>query len=266
MEKEPCILIYGTGVIGGGIAKILAKDSKVLLFNRDSAKAENLAKEAGAVAMQNKEEALSEADVVLLAVKPQDFASTALELRGKIRNTQALISVLLGINLETLQTHLGTTRVIRAMLNLPSLYGKGVIGLATPESAVEEDKQKAEWIFKKMGQVFWLTESKLDALTAIAGSGPAFVLIFYEAMVDAALALGIPLELAKKIVEETLAGSAELIKQSKAHPGELRWQISSPGGCTIAGTKQLEDESFRSAVINIFLATHDRIRDFSGQH
>lgn len=262
LSKEPAVLIYGTGVIGGGIAKILAKKSKVYLYNRDFAKAESLAKSVGAVAKSNKEEALAAADVVILAVKPQDMLSASLELKGRLKKNQLLISVLTGVTIENLQRNFGSNKIVRAMLNLPSLQSKGVIGLVAHESVTGVEKSQTEAIFNKMGTVFWLGEGKLDAFTALAGSGPAYILIFYEAMVDAALALGMPLELGKKIVEETLTGTIEMIKKSKEHPGQLRWQISSPGGCTIAGIKHLEDEAFRSAVINTFLATHDRIKDF----
>lgn len=260
--KDARVLIYGTGVIGSGIAKILAKTSKPLLYNRNFAKAKALAEETGCIAVE-KDLGLSQADIIILATKPQDLSAVSYELRGRIKEPQVIVSVLTGISIENLQASFGTNKIVRAMLNLPALYAKGVIGLVAHDAVAELDKHKLQLIFKKMGQVLWLNEGKLDAFTALAGSGPAFILTFYEAMVDAGIALGVPLDLAKKIAVETLAGSAEMIKQTTVHPGELRWQISSPGGCTIAGTKQLEDEGFRSAVINTFLATHDRIKDFS---
>ena len=262
LVKEPSVLIYGTGVIGGGIAKILSQTTNVILYNRNFAKAETLALSIGAVAQADKNEALAGADIIILAVKPQDLLTASHELKDRLKKEQILISVVTGANLEQLKSYFGSPKIIRAMLNLPALYSHGTIGLVSHEGVNASDQKKAESLFQKMGHVLWLSEGKLDAFTALSGSGPAFILIFYEAMIDAAIALGIPVDLGKQIAAETLSGTAEMIKQSQEHPGTLRWKISSPGGCTIAGTKHLEDESFRSAVINTFLATHDRIKEF----
>ncbi|CRX37516.1 pyrroline-5-carboxylate reductase [Estrella lausannensis] len=260
--KEPRVLIFGTGTIGGGIAKILSKKTKPLLYDRDFLKAEALAKEFGCIAVKTKDEGLSQAEFIILCVKPQDLNQTALEIRGRLKKEHVIISVLAGVSIEKLQGAFGTNKIVRATLNLPSLYASGLIGLVAHEATTEWERHQSENLFKKMGHVIWLNEGRIDALTALSGSGPAFLLVYYEAMVDAGIALGIPVDLGKKIAQETLSGTMEMIKQSKKHPGELRWQIASPAGCTIAGLKQLEDESLRSAVINIFLATHDRIKDF----
>lgn len=260
--KEPRVLIYGTGTIGSGIAKIIAKKTKPLLYDRDFQKAEGFAKEFSCQAVKTKEEALAQSELIILCVKPQDLNQTALELRGRLKKEQVIVSVLAGVSIEKLQGAFGTNKIIRTTLNLPSLYANGLIGLVAHEATTEWERHQTEQIFKKMGHVIWLNEGRIDALTALAGSGPAFILVFYEAMVEAGIALGIPVELGRKIAAETLSGTVEMIKQSKKHPGDLRWQIASPGGCTIAGLKQLEDEALRSAVINIYLATHDRIKDF----
>lgn len=261
-SEESCsISIIGTGVIGGGLAGALKNNHQITLCDRDGEKAKKLAEKIGVKASKDIADAVQGADIILLAVKPQDLKVVAKQLFGKIRDEQILVSVLSGITLDVLKVHFGDTAILRMMPNVPCFYGEGVVGLVDEGDFNAKEKAEFEQVFGPLGKIYWLSESKINALTALGGSGPAFVFIMIESMVDAGVALGLSAQLAKDMAMQMVSGAVKTLRETGKHPGELKWEVTSPGGCTIAGIKQLEDEAVRSGIMNTFLATYEHLQE-----
>jgi pyrroline-5-carboxylate reductase len=138
-----------------------------------------------------------------------------------------------------------------------------VIGLSADETIQEKDKERVTTTFASLGKICWLPENKIDGLSALTGSGPAFFFVMVEAMVDAGIAMGFAAKEAKGLVYQMLQGSLALLEKTDKHPGELKWQITSPQGTTIAGLQKLEELAVRGGIMNAFLATYDRAKKMS---
>lgn len=258
------ISIIGCGNMGSSMAKQLARSHHISVYDRYPEKI-TLHKEHPQIKIcRDPQEAVSGAEIIILAIKPHDLKQAADQLRAHLEPHQIIISVLAGIS----QAHLKETwktknSIVRIMPNLAVEYGQGVIACAeNPEISVDA-KENLTKLFSPLGLVLWLVEDKMNALTALAGSGPAFILIFIEAMIDAGIALGFNSSDAKDIVLQTLLGTLSLIEHTGKHPGELRWQISSPAGTTIAGNIALENAGVRSGIIHTFLAAYARAKELS---
>ncbi len=263
-SKEVCrIAVIGSGVMGGGLASALSHHHQVSLYDRNMTRASELAEELGAKASKDIADAVQDVDIILLAVKPQDLPVVAKELFGKIRDDQVLVSILGGVTYEMLKLHFGDAIVLRMMPNVPCFYGEGVITFADTGEFSDEEKKEFEEIFWPLGEIYWIPENKMNAATALAGSGPAFVFLIVESMVDAAVTLGLSAGQGKDMATQMVLGAITTLRETGKHPGELKWEVTSPGGCTIAGVKTFEDESIRSGVINTFLSTYESLQGFS---
>jgi pyrroline-5-carboxylate reductase len=263
-NEEVCrIAIIGSGVMGGGLGSALSNHHQVSFYDRSYDRASSLAEECGARASKDIAGAVKDADIIILAIKPQDLEGAAKELFGKIRGDQVLVSILGGVTHEMLKLHFVDTTVLRMMPNIPCFYGEGVIAFADTGEFSKEEKKEIEEIFWPLGKLYWLPENKMNAVTALAGSGPAFAFLIVESMVDAAVTLGVSHDQAKDIAIQMFLGALTTLRETGKHPGELKWEVTSPGGCTIAGVKTFEDESIRSGLINTFLSTYESLQGFS---
>ena len=149
------------------------------------------------------------------------------------------------------------------MPNLPAIYGEGVIGVSSNQDLCRETKESLLLLFQEIGKVYWIPEAKMDALTALSGSGPAFFYAMIEAMVDAGVSMGFSAHESLSLVEKMLSGSLTLLKESKKHPGELKWSIASPQGTTIAGIRKLEQLALRGSIIDTFHAAFERSKELA---
>jgi pyrroline-5-carboxylate reductase len=202
------------------------------------------------------------APVVLLAVKPQQLdavAQAAPQDRGGL-----LISVLAGVTLERLQRLLPAWRCVRAVPNTPALVQSGLTGLAFAGAVSDQERQWVRELFARVGEVSELPEAQLDAFLGLTSSGPAFLALVAEAMADGAVAAGLPRQLAHHLAHRTMAGTAALLDQQQLHPGQLKDMVSSPGGTTIAGLRELERLGLRAALFEAVLRAAERSRELSG--
>ena len=202
------------------------------------------------------------APVQLLAVKPQqldDVASGIADVAGQ----PLLISVLAGVTLARLERLFPEHRCVRAVPNTPALVGAGLTALAWGKAIPAEQRQEVVQLFADVGEVLELPESKLDAFLALTSAGPAFVALVAEAMADGAVAAGLPRDLALRLSHRTLAGTAELLDRRDLHPAQLKDMVTSPGGTTIAGVRQLERIGLRSALIEAVIAAAERSRQLA---
>lgn len=199
----------------------------------------------------------AEADAVVLAVKPQT-AATALAALPPMQSGCLVVSIMAGVPLSRLAEWLGTERVIRTMPNTPLMVGCGATGFACGAAATAADGDFVRRVFGALGFVGEVPEESLNAVTALSGSGPAYVFEFVQSLVDAGTAVGLPPELALGLTVQTVAGAAEMLRRELGSPDDLRKAVTSPGGTTAAGLAVLEEAEFRELMRRVVLAARDR--------
>jgi len=264
-KAERPIGIIGCGAMGAAIAQRLAPHHALYLFDQSSAKAAALALETKGRAAHDVSELLSAVDLFFLAVKPQDLPSCSAVLKPHLTKQHQAFSIVTGASLATLRELLAPARALRLMPNLPIACGKGVIAIADGalfevSDRYAEAKSRVEQLLTPLGTIHWLAEEKMDAVTSLTGSGPAFVCLLIEAMVDAAIAMGFHAKEAYDLVLAMMAGSIELLQREEGDAAALRHRISSPAGTTIAGIKELERHGVRYGLIAAFEAAYTRAR------
>ncbi len=201
---------------------------------------------------------LAAADVVVWAVKPQSFGEAAAPCAAFVG--QALhLSVMAGIRSQALVQASGSARVVRAMPNTPALIGQGIAGLYASDAASAADRATVQRVLAPTGKLLWLErEEQLDAVTALSGSGPAYVFYFVEAMIEAGVQMGLPAEQARQLAQQTFAGAAALAAQSNEPVPLLRERVTSKGGTTHAAIASLDRDQVKAAFVRALHAARDR--------
>jgi pyrroline-5-carboxylate reductase len=259
------------GIIGGGVMAeaILSclltqgtyAGSDLIVSDVSESRLGYLAQTYGVETTLHNLEVAQAASTVLLAVKPQTFASIAAEFADAQIACGLWLSILAGVPLSKLEAALGDCPVIRVMPNTPALVGAGITALAPGRSALPSHLATAETIFAAVGEVLTVPEAWMDAITGLSGSGPAFVAIAIEALTDGGVAAGLPRPIAARLAVQTVRGTTELMIQKELHPAILKDQVTSPGGTTIAGVASLEASGFRSALIHAVQAAYRRSKE-----
>lgn len=205
------------------------------------------------------------ADVVLLAVKPQVAEPVCHELAGHLTHGPLVISIMAGVTIARLRDWLpATCRLVRSMPNTPMAIGLGMVGLAPADGVDEDDCRRAEALFAPAAQVLRLPEARIDALTAVSGSGPAYLFRFAEAQLRAAEALGFSPAEARLLVGQTIYGAASYLQQSEGFPAaRLRQQVTSPGGTTAAGLAVFDEADLDDIVRRVTAAAAERSRELA---
>jgi pyrroline-5-carboxylate reductase len=201
------------------------------------------------------------ADIVVLSVKPQVFPALLPELAPHLGEHALVISIAAGVPLRAIEALLPKARVVRAMPNTPALVSAGVTALALGSRANAADAALATAIFESVGRVVHVSEELMDAVTALSGSGPAYVFLMAEALIDAGIKLGLSPQVSATLATQTLYGAAKLLTESDESPEELRRRVTSPGGTTAAGIAALEARDFRGALAACLEAARDRGRE-----
>jgi len=192
----------------------------------------------------------AESDVIFLAIKPQQIPQVAKELRGKLTANHLVISIAAGVRLATLADEFGAgLRIVRVMPNTPCLVGLGVCGYSLGKHSTPEDGLLVGQLLEPLGTSWRLSENLLDAVTGLAGSGPAFVFVMIEALADAGVKLGLPRPIAAQMAAQTVRGAAELVLFTGEHPAVLKDRVASPAGTTMAGLQALESGGVRAAFL-----------------
>jgi pyrroline-5-carboxylate reductase len=201
------------------------------------------------------------ADVLLLAAKPQVFDAVVASLSG--RANQLVVSILAGVPILRLETAFPNQPVIRAMPNTPATVGAGMTAIAPGTHTQPYHLQTAQQLFEAVGKVVEVPESAIDAVTGLSGSGPGYVAVMIEALIDGGVAVGLPRTTATQLAIQTVLGTAELL-QTGIHPAELKDRVTSPGGTTIAGIAHMERAGVRSALIEAVRAAYQRSKELGG--
>ena len=222
---------------------------------------EAFASDVGAAVTDSNLEVLAFANVLVLAVKPNQVAAVLAELKPAFTSKHLLVSIAAGITLKKLETALPPgARVIRVMPNTPALVGEGASGYALGANASPENGELAQKLLSAVGVAFAVKESLLDAVTGLSGSGPAYVFQIIEALSDGGVAAGLPRDLATKLAAQTVLGAARMVLETGEHPGALKDAVTSPGGTTIEGIHELEKGKLRGTVMNAVRAATDKSR------
>ena len=251
--------MMGSAIVSGVIESGIIPGEKMWLSNTNPAKLHSRCKAFGANAAASNAEAAEGADVVLLAVKPQHLSGVLQELKGKISPEALLLTVVAGVPISRYQAELGHERIVRVMPNTPAQVGKGVSAWCVSEAVTEEQKHLTEEILGSLGEQIQVpTEAMLDKVTAVSGSGPAYVFLFMEAMIDAGVHMGLSRNDAQKLVLQTVEGSAAFMRMRGEHPAVLRNEVTSPGGTTAEALSVMEREGLRSAVADGMWACYRR--------
>jgi pyrroline-5-carboxylate reductase len=258
----------GEALLSRLVAQQLYHPDDILVSEPQAHRREILVQKYGIRVTSDNRAAAAASDVLLLAIKPQVFETIATELTiGNSEGRQAqdslplVVSILAGVSLSKLEAVFGYQPVIRAMPNTPATVGAGITAIAPGKAVTENHKLQATEIFQAVGEVVEVPEYLMDAVTGLSGSGPAYVAIMIEALADGGVAAGLPRAIASKLALSTVLGAAQLLQQTEMHPAQLKDQVTSPGGTTIAGIAALERAGFRSALIQAVLAAKERSQE-----
>ena len=252
--------VIGAGMMGSAIVKGIVEKSvleprDIFLSDPDTAKVEQLCGRLGTNSAASNADAVRDADVVLFAVKPQFLGGALDEVKGKIPPNALVMTIVAGVPVSRYLDTLGIDHVVRIMPNTPAQVGEGVCAWYATEAVTDEQKALAQKILDSLGVAFEVKrESDLDIVTAVSGSGPAYVYLFIEAMIDASVQMGLPRPISEKIVLQTVFGSAAYMKKAGKHPVILKNEVTSPGGTTAAALAMMEKEGLRTAVTDGMIA------------
>lgn len=234
-----------SGMIGQG----MCSGSDIVMSNRSRGKLETLQQELGISIAESNSQVVAEAEYIILAVKPQQFAAVCGNLQQKPQKGQAVISIMAGVPMDSIREALGDVTLFRAMPNTPAKIGWGMTGVAAGEEATAEQKEMVQRMFDSVGQTVFVEETYMDAVGAVSGSGPAYMYQILEALADGAVMAGLPRAMAYQLAAQTMAGSAMMLLETGEHPGVLKDQVTSPGGTTIRAIKVMEERGVRSAMM-----------------
>ena len=204
----------------------------------------------------------AEAEIMLLAIKPQSLNAAAIGLANA--PADCIVSILAGVTLAQLEVLFPSKSIVRAMPNTPAQVGAGVTAIAANALVTATQLEAVRKVFEAIGTVVEVAESLMNAVTGLSGSGPAYVALMIESMADGGVAAGLPRAIALQLATQTVLGTAQLISETKLHPAQLKDQVTSPAGTTIAAIAQLEKSGFRSAMIEAVLAATRRADELGG--
>jgi len=252
----------GEAMLAAVLEDGLAKPEAIWVSDVSQPRRKALVQKYGVAAMASNREAISDKEIVVLAVKPQTLTEVMAELKGKLKPGQVVLSIIAGARIDTLSKGLNHGAIARAMPNTPAQIGEGMtVWTATPR-VTGEQKGLVGAILGAMGVEIYVNDEKyLDMATAVSGSGPAYFFLMAESLIEAAAAIGLPRDMARKLVVQTMLGSGRLIQQSGEEPSQLRIKVTSPGGTTARALEQFEKGQFTELVKRAVKAAYDKARE-----
>ncbi|QWC86103.1 pyrroline-5-carboxylate reductase [Nocardioidaceae bacterium] len=269
-QDSRTVAVIGAGVMGetvlSGLIRAGRRPETLVVGERREERAAELVDRYGVEVVSNAE-AARRADVVLLVVKPQDMGEVLEDIAIELREGQLLASLAAGITTAYVEERVPTgVSVVRVMPNTPALVDEGMATISRGSHCTEADLDTVTSLLSTTGKVARVPERQQDAVTAISGSGPAYIFFVVESMIEAGVHLGLPRSTATDLVVQTVFGSATLLRETGEHPTVLREQVTSPGGTTAAAVRQLEDHKVRAAFLTAMEAARDRSRALSGEN
>ena len=252
----------GEALIRGLVGANLVKPTLITATDVRAERTKQLAEQYGVTAHADNARCVRDADVVILAVKPQIMAEVVREIAPAVEPRHLLISIAAGVVTATIRGALGKdARIIRVMPNTPALVLQGATAIARGRGLERDDLATAQEIFGAVGRVVVLDEQLMDAVTGLSGSGPAYVAIVIESLADGGVNMGLDRATALTLATQTVLGAAQLLAETGLHPGALKDMVSSPGGTTIAGIAALEEGGIRTTFIRAVERATQRSRE-----
>jgi len=262
-RKKLRIALIGSGAMGEAMVKCLltkkiAGPQDMVVSDASPVRRELLSREYGVRALADNSEAVRNADLIILAVKPQNLPEVMDEIKG-LGPEQLVLSIVAGATLSTLCRGLNHSSVIRVMPNMPAQIGEGMtVWTATTETEARH-KKLAQIVLGALGKEIYVADEKyLSMATALSGSGPAYVFLFIEALIDAGVHIGLPRDMAQELVVQTVLGSTRTVEKTGRHPADLRNMVTSPGGTTTEALLELEKGRFRSLLLEAVAAAYKK--------
>ena len=251
----PVVAFIGGGNMAsaliGGLLKAGCSLDRIQIIEPSLEQRYRLKQQFGIEAIEVPSDQLAQAQWVVWAVKPQVFADAAAPCVPFLNQQVAHLSIMAGVRMASMETCLGTQRIVRTMPNTPALIGQGVAGVYAHESVNAAERQAVEALLKPTGSVVWVQqESQLDAVTALSGSGPAYVFYLLEAMIESGLRMGLSYEQAHQLVVSTAVGASALAQQTGLPPKQLREQVTSKGGTTYAALQSMDQSNVQESIVS----------------
>ena len=261
------LAILGAGVMGetvlSGLLRAGWHADQIVATDRRLERQLELTTRYGIKMLENTE-AVAEAETVILVVKPQDMSDLLMEIAESIKPGTLVVSLAAGIDTTFIESRLPEgVAVVRVMPNTPAQVDEGMSAISPGSHSTQDHLDRVTEILSATGRVITVPERYQDAVTAISGTGPAYLFFVVEAMIEAGVHLGLPRDTATELVVQTMLGSAKLLRETGEHPTVLRERVTSPGGTTAAAVRELEDHKVRAAFLRAMEAARDRSRDLA---
>jgi len=269
MLRDKKIAVIGGGTMGsiiaeGLVARKSVTSSDIIITDIDPARLEHIRSVMGLQAASDSISTAKNADIIIIAVKPQNMAATLQEIATVIDKSKLIISIAAGIRSEFIEGHLKPkSRVTRVMPNTPALIGEGAAAIAKGSFATAADVKITRHIFDHIGITVEVEEKLMDAITGLSGSGPAYCFVIIEALTDAGVQMGLSRNVAAKLAAQTMLGAAKLCLKGDKHPAQLKDMVTSPAGTTAAGLKALEDGKIRATLLSAVEAATKRSKELA---
>jgi pyrroline-5-carboxylate reductase len=256
----------GEAIIAGVLDKGVVAPADIAACDISAARRDHLAKTYGVSVGEDAAAASFQSDIVMLAVKPQEFPAAGRALNSNLNGKQTVMSIMAGVPIEAIQSALKHDAVVRAIPNTPAQIGEGMTVWTATEEVPDSTREAVRGILAVLGQELYVDDEKyIDMATAVSSSGPAYIFLIIEALVDAAVHIGLRREMAVPMVLQTVLGSARYAMETGKHPAELRNQVTSPGGTTTEGLRELEEAGLRAAFLDAVEAAYEKAKALGGQ-
>jgi pyrroline-5-carboxylate reductase len=261
------IAFIGAGAMGEAmikrlVAKKVARPQDIVASDYSAARRELMGREYGIATFGDNAEAIAKTDLIVLAVKPQNLPQVMKDIKSRA-SKQLVISIVAGAKLSSLRQGLDHSLIVRAMPNMPAQIGEGMVVWTATAEVGQRQKKSAQTVLGSLGREIHVDDEKyLSMATALSGSGPAYVFLFIETLIDAGVHIGMPRDMAQKLVMQTVLGSALTLEKTGRHPADLRNMVTSPAGTTTEALFQLEKEGFRSSILEAVAAAYERAEHF----
>lgn len=262
MASEKIVRFIGCGAMGNALIKACAKsntEKKIIISARHFENAQKAAKKNNCFAVKKNTDEIANAHFIFIAVKPEQIEDVAYEIKNELHEKSLVVSIAAGIKLEKLHA-LFEKPCVRLMPNMGALVGCGMTALCREKVVSDDDADEIKKLLLRSGDIEEVDEGLMDCVTAVSGSGPAYVFLFIEALADSAVRFGLSRKQAYQFASRTVLGSAQLAVKSGQTPGELKDLICSPRGTTIEGIASLEKSGFRSAIFEAVKAAFEKSR------
>ena len=269
MLNDSTIAFIGSGVMAEAVLQGLLRRSliapeRIICADPFPVRVDELRTRFGVRGTTSNAEAVSEADIVVLSVKPQVLGEVMRELRGRLRPAALVVSIVAGATLASIEGGLAHAAVVRSMPNTPARIGEGMTVWTASAGVDVEEREKARVIFGALGEEVHVDhEEYLDMATALSGTGPAYVFLVMEALIDAGVHLGFSRRIAQQLVLQTMQGSVAFARSADMHPAELRNMVTSPGGTSAEAIYQLEKGGLRTILSRAVFAAFQKSRALS---